>query len=193
MIALAAGPTAVAAKKKGGGGKGAAPAAANPADPVSELDLYVQHIDALLALDRSGPPKAVAWASQASGNLTVIRGKLAAKRGAAEPPEQARLDAAIATCDVISRSLDEREKAVAQINANATVAGDNKLNRKRQDDPKRRELIREQLENREARKDARKTDSSLTAGAQQRWTQRSVELRNQVQAAYAKIATAGKG
>ena len=160
--------------KKGGNKKGGnkpEPEEVAPAtdDPFEGLQPFIQNVDQLLRLNRTD--KAIAsFANEAPGRMILLRGQFATQRAAAPPTEHPRFDAGLATCDAISSSLDERKKFVAQLEAAKAVGTSNKLR---------------------TRKEAKKTADAFNEAARNRWTQRSIELRQQIQAAYARIATAG--
>ena len=124
---------------------------------------------------------------KASGALTVAKVEFGAERKKADAKDQPEFDAAVATCDAITRSLDERQKVIGDINASRAVKGSGKL----QDGPRRDylgpiEAKREKDVHKGAVKSAGQADDALTAMSLNRWNKRSIELRKYITDAYAK-------
>ena len=176
--------------KKGGNKTNPNKVAPATDDPIASLQPFIQNLDQLLALERNGNKSFEAFATQAPGRLAIMSSQLAAQRVAAQQPEQPRLDAAIATCDAIARSLDERQQTIAQMTASSAVKAPSGGG-PRKDNPGILQYDRELREARQGRKDARETDRTFDATARNRWTQRSIHLRQQIQTAYARIAATG--
>jgi len=192
-------PTAHAAKKPA---KPAGKAVEHhDGSPAEQLAPFIEHIDALLALERPATP-AGARLNQAPGKLAVLKQQFVEKRAKAGQEEQGELNAAIATCDVFSAALDERQKAVGQMQASAAVKNSGDLGRRRKDNLSQgqeghgvdkavgtiAEARRERQENREAQHKAAIDDNALTAAAANRWNQRAIELRREITASYGRIS-----
>src|SRR4029079_8097923 len=157
---------------------------------------------ALLSLERPDNPKAAARINGAGGRVAVLKQEFVARKAAAaEPVEKAHLDAAIQTCDAITNALDEREKTVSQIRASDAVKNSSKLGERRKETISKGveghgdakavgtivEARREQAEKREAQRVAANDHNAITAAAVNRWNQRAVELRRDINARYARI------
>jgi hypothetical protein len=179
------------------------PAPAEPAadlPPSQQLAPYVTNIDSLLLLHWP-PAPAPPLLEGAAGHLAVFKAIYLARQAKAEPAEAASLAAAAATCDALTAALDERQRTVSQISANAAVKGGSDLGRQRKDNfsagttgqefARTFDVIeqakRERARNQELQKRATATDSAFTQGAVNRWNQRAVELRQQIATLYAKI------
>src|SRR5687768_2426738 len=83
--------------------------------PAAQLAPFIEHLDTLLALERPANPKAASRANGAGGRVAVLKREFAAKRADATPESKGQLDAAIATCDALTRALDERDRTLSQI------------------------------------------------------------------------------
>jgi hypothetical protein len=163
----------------------------------------IENLDSLLALERPANPKLAARMNSAGGRVAVLKQEFVAKRATAEAPEKTRLDAAIQTCDAISNALDERQKTLSQIHASDAVKNSSKIGQRRKENISQGveghgtakavgtivEARREQAEKREARQIAADDHNAITAAAVNRWNQRAVELRRDINARYARIGT----
>ena len=111
-------------------------------------------------------------------------------------------DAAVATCDALSRALDERTATISQMNASASVAGSDKLGR----GPRKDNLVqgihggdlakavgsvverdREKSDNKRAHTAAAHDSKTLEAMTLNRWNQRAIELRRGIIDTYSRI------
>lgn len=198
-----ASPAAHAKQKPGPRSKPAQPAASN--SPADQLAPLIEHLDMILALERPANPKVAARANGAAGRVAVLKREFAAKRAEADASSKAQLDAAIATCDALSNALDEREKTLSQIRASDAVTNSSKLGARRKDTLSQgvegrgvakavgtiAEAKREKAEREEARRTAAADHNAITAAAVNRWNQRAVVLRREINERYAHIGTAG--
>ena len=171
-------------------------------EPPAVLAPYVANAEALLALQRSGTAPLLAFLEKAPGQLTVARHEFAAERKTADAADQAEFDAAIAACDIIIRSLDERQKVMGDINASLAVKGSGRLENGPRKDVLSQgvkggdlskavgtiaELKREQAATAASKKSAGRTDDAMTAGSFNRWNKRAIELKKFITDAYARI------
>lgn len=183
--------------------KGKRPAKAASAESPSEaLAPYVNRVDQLLKLKRDVPAKQAALFDQAPGRLATLRAKFVAERESADATSRAKFDAGIETCDALTGALNERQKALGDIRASASVKGSGKLEAGPRKDNLTQgikggsgakavgtvvERDREKAEARAAKGRAAASDDSLTAMAVNRWNQRAIELRQQITTGYARI------
>jgi len=203
-FALALGSVAQAKQKPAPHGRPAAPTEAT-GSPAEQLAPVIEHLDVLLALERPENPKVAARINGAGGRVAVLKQEFVAKRAAAtEPTDKAHLEAAIQTCDAITNALDERDKTLSQIHASDAVKNSSKLGERRKETISKGveghgdakavgtivEARREQAEKREAQRVAANDHNAITAAAVNRWNQRAVELRRDINARYARIGTA---
>jgi hypothetical protein len=171
-------------------------------EAAATLAPYVANADELLALQRSGSAPLLAFLDKAPGQLAVAKHEFTALRKAAEADDQAEFDAAIAACDVLVKSLEERQKTLGDINASMAVKGSSKLESGPRKDTLSQgikgghigkavatiaEAKREKAEKAAANKGAAQTDDAMTAGSFNRWNQRAAELKKYITAAYARI------
>ena len=190
------------AKQKGS--QRARPGQATSDAPAAQLAPFIEHLDTLLALERPTNPKAAARVNGAGGRVAVLKREFAAKRADATPESKAQLDAAIATCDALTRALDERDRTSSQIRASDAVKNSSKLGERRKDNLSQGvegngvskavgtvvEARRERAERRQARRVAENDHNAITAAAVNRWNQRAVALRREISENYARIGTA---
>ena len=133
---------------------------------------YVANADQLLSLHRSGSAPLLEFLDKAPGQLTIARREFAALQKAGDAEDQAEFDAAIATCDVITKALSERQDTLGNNNAAQAVKSSGKL-----DNGPRKDKI----------KSAAQTDDFFLAGRINRWNKRSGELQKIIADAYARI------
>jgi hypothetical protein len=204
-IAVALGAFSTAdAKQKPGQRARPAPPQAKADSPAEKLAPFIEHLDLLLALERPDNPKAAARINGAGGRVAVLKQEFVAKRATAEGADKAQLEAAIQTCDALTNAIDEREKTLSQIRASDAVKNSSKLGERRKENISAGvegrgnakavgtivEARREQAEKREAQRIAANDHNAITAAAVNRWNQRAVELRKDINARYARIGTA---
>jgi len=163
------------------------PKAASVATPAQMLSAYIEHIDLLLALNRPGGPKAIAFGDEAPGKLAVLKQKLAQERSAAVPANQASFDAAMGVCDRITAALDERQKTLGQIQTSGAVSTSGKLGLHTKTNPHYTDLIREHAEQANQQRLASDDSNAIQSASVRRWNDRSVELRKQITDAYTHI------
>ncbi|MEA3212657.1 MAG: hypothetical protein QOE70_5714 [Chthoniobacter sp.] len=190
------------AKGKSKGKKPAAVGALNTAQPAEALTPYIHRLDQLLALDRPGGKGSDAFFAEAPGRLVTLRATFTEEREQAEEGDRGKFEAAIATCDVLTKALEERTAALGNINASGAVAGSGKLEQGPRKDNLTQgikgggiakavgslvERDRERAENKQAKASAARSDNALSTMAANKWSKRSSELRQQINDAYARI------
>lgn len=200
LISTADAPAKGKPKKKPAPAAPAAPAAPDYSKPAEALAPYIANLEQLLALHRQAPPPVMARLEKASGDLVIARLEFATLRKTAEPAEQPKLDGAIATCDALTRSLEERQKVLGDLQASSAVKGSGALNGGPRKDNLTQgikggdlakavggtlEYKREKNAKGAAKKSAAQTDDAMTAGTVNRWNKRSIELRKFITDAYA--------
>lgn len=104
--------------------------------------------------------------------------------------------AAIAVCDGISAAMDERQKAITSLQGSRAVHGPSDLGARRKDIPTRGsfsdaeladlELQREAHEEQNRKQEARQNDSFFNTQLKTNWTQRTAQLRENLNALYAR-------
>jgi hypothetical protein len=201
-LLLSLGTLPAQAKGKGKPKPPAAVIAPNAEAPAEALAPYINNLDELLALERNVKPPRKLLFDQAPGRLVTLRAQFIEVRDKAPEAEREKFNAAVATCDALTRALDERAAMLGKLSASAAVGGSGKLEKGPRkdnltqgihgdDDAKAvgaiAERDRERGENRQARISAAKNDNALSAMTANSWTKRSIELRNGIAAAYARI------
>jgi hypothetical protein len=103
---------------------------------------------------------------------------------------------AVRVLDAVSAAMDEREKAIASLQGSAAVHGPTDLGAHRKDIPTRggigtalladETLRREAHEEKNRKQEARQTDNFLTTQLKTQWTQRAIQLRQQIDQLYAR-------
>jgi hypothetical protein len=196
-------PSAHAAGKGKGKPPGAGPIAnPDPSKPREALEPYIIHLDQLLAIERPEGKVITPFFNQALGRVTSLRQQFVTEREKAAEGERAKFDAAIATCDAITKALDERQKTLGEIQSSAAVSGSTQIGARRKDNLNQGikggddakavgsivERDRERAEKRGAAKRAQQGDSALTAMSADRWNKRTIELRKQITDSYGKIS-----
>jgi hypothetical protein len=137
--------------------------------PSRQLAPYIEHIVGLLALNRPEGPRITPLFNRASGRVGILKGQYQARRAEASGKDAQSLAAAVATCDALLAALDERQKTRGQIERNSAVPGSTLG---RSEDQRERALA---------------LDNSFTKAANQRWNERSIQLRQQITTLYGKI------
>jgi hypothetical protein len=104
--------------------------------------------------------------------------------------------AAVAVCDAVSSAMDERQKAIASLEGSRGVHGPSDLGARRKDIPTRGslgdaqlaglELQREAHEEQNRKQETRQNDSFFNAQLKTNWTQRTLQLRQNIDALYAR-------
>jgi|GEM_PF-1963116 hypothetical protein len=118
--------------------------------------------------------------------VTQMRESFRDRGTKAAPNERLVYEAAINVCAAISQAMDEREKAIASLQGSASVHGPSDLGAHRKDDPSRRELRRERHEEKNRKQQAAQTDNFLTTQLKTGWTQRAMQLRQNINQLYAR-------
>ena len=203
LIAIFTAPASAKGKPKPKPKPAAPQPAAKPdySKPSDVLAPYITNLEQLLALQRTAPKPVMPLLEQASGQLVVIRLEIAAVRKTAEPADQPKLDAGIATCDALTKSLEERQKVLGDIQASRSVKGSGKLEGGPRKDVLSQgvkggdlakavgtiaEYKREQAAIAASKTSAGETDDALTAMSVNRWNKRAVELRKYITDAYSR-------
>lgn len=104
--------------------------------------------------------------------------------------------AAVAVCDAVSSAMDERQKAIASLQASRAVHAPSNLGAQRKDIPTRGslgdaelaglELEREAHEEQNRKQDARQNDAFFNAQLKTNWSQHAAQLRQNINALYAR-------
>ena len=201
LLLISATDASAKPKKKQAPAPPAAPAKPDYSKPSEVLAPYIANLDQLLALERKAPPPAMARLEKASGDLVIARLEFTTLRKDAAPADQPKLDGGIATCDAITRSLEERQKVIGDIQASSAVKGSGALSGGPRKDNLTQgtkggdlaksvsgilEYKREKNSKAAAKKSAAQTDDAMTAGAVNRWNKRAIELRKYITDAYAR-------
>jgi len=181
------------------------PAKPDYSQPAEVLAPYITRLDQLLALNRTVPKPVMPFMEQAQGQIVVTRLEFATLRKTAAEADHAKFDAAIATCDALTRALDERQTVLGNIQASSSVKGSGRLDKGPRKDTLSQgvhggglggglakavgaieENKRERAETAAAKKSAAQTDNSLTAMSINRWNKRAIEWRTFITDAYSK-------
>ena len=122
--------------------------------------------------------------------VTQLREQFIDQGSKAPEPKKPMYEAAIAVCDAVSAAMDEREKAIASLQGSAAVHAPSDLGAHRKDIPSRGGLgtamladttVRREAHDEANRKqDARQTDNFFTVQQKNQWTQRALQLRQQI-------------
>jgi hypothetical protein len=196
VIALSGTPAFAGKRKKDGAGQ------QTSLQPTRELEPFITDLEPLLSLEPEKGKKAHRVREEAPGQIAVLERQFTTARATAKGPDAAKLDAAIATCKLLTAAIDERQKAAGHIVSSSVVGNSGMINA-----PSRKDALnqgvrgrdfakavgeveegkREAAEKFAAQIQTQKTDDAMTAMAINRWNQRSVELRKQITAAYARI------
>lgn len=100
--------------------------------------------------------------------------------------EKPAYQAEINVCVAISQAMDEREKAIASLQGSASVHGPSDLGAHRKDNPTWRDLAREGHEQRNRKQQAVRDDNFLTTQLTTNWSQRDLQLRQNINQLYAR-------
>ncbi|HSI14075.1 MAG TPA: hypothetical protein VK961_18655 [Chthoniobacter sp.] len=204
MVALVfAVPSGALAKKKGKGGPPpAAPAAPNPANPVEALAPYINDLDNLLALVRTVNKSNSEFLAQSSGRIITLRQEFIGQQESAPDDQKGKFKAAVATCDVISAALEDREKTLGNLESSAAVKGGGKLEAPAKKDNLEQglhggstakavgaivERDRERQAIAQGKAHAKGNDNALTSMAVNQWNQRAIDWRQKIVANYSQI------
>ena len=104
--------------------------------------------------------------------------------------------AAVSVCDAVSSAMDERQKAIASLQASRAVHAPSDLGAQRKDIPTRGslgdaelaglELQREAHEEQNRKQEARQNDAFFNTQLKTNWSQRAAQLRQNINALYAR-------
>lgn len=188
-------------KPKGKSAPAAAPAPL-PSDPGAALAPYINNIDDLFALHRSGNKEGQSLMAEASGRVITLRQAFIGEREKAAEGDRAKFNAAIATCDAIGAALDERQKVIGDLESSQAVQGSTKIEQPARKDNLTQGIkggstakavgsIVERDRERQAAADAKARtaagNDAMTAMAENRWNKQALELRKRIIDAYAGI------
>jgi hypothetical protein len=202
IILAPAASAAGKAKGKANGGPPSAVAKPDATSPRNALQPYIVHVDQLLDLERPEGKQITALLKQAPGRLATLRQDFVAERQKAAEGDRSKFDAAIATCDLLTRALDERQKTAGEIEASSAVKGSTQIGAHRKDNLTQGisggddakavgsivERDRERAAAHAAARRAQQGDNALTAMSADRWNKRSIELRKQITDSYGRIS-----
>jgi hypothetical protein len=122
--------------------------------------------------------------------LTKLRESLldgvANASAADKPPYQA----SVAVCDALSQAMDEREKSRINSGASAGVHGSADLGARRKDNPGVIDYVRERHEEKNRKKEAADKDKFLNSGVKTQWSQRALQLRQNIDQLYSRVRAA---
>jgi hypothetical protein len=163
------------------------PAPHKPSDLLRSF--FHDHLDQILSpIDQSVPlPRT---------RVTDLRARFADHWAKAPEPKKPIFEAAVRVCDAVSSAMDEREKAIASLQGSAAVHGPSDLGAHRLDLPTRggigtailvdEHIARERHEEENRKEEARQNDNFLTTQLKTQWTQRAIQLRQQIDQLYAR-------
>jgi hypothetical protein len=171
---------------------GQQPAQKPPQKPSDLLSLFFHnHLDRILS--PIGQPRPVPLPR---ARVTELREQFIDQGSKAPEPKKPMYQAAIAVCDAVSAAIDEREKAIASLQGSAAVHAPSDLGAHRKDIPNRggigtamladATLQREAHEEANRKQEARQTDNFFTVQQKNQWTQRALQLRQQIDRLYAR-------
>ena len=158
-----------------------------PRKPSDVLSLFFHnHLDRILS--PIGQPKPVPLPR---ARVTQLREQFIDQDQKAPEPKKPMYEAAIAVCDAVSAAMDERDKAIASLQGSAAfVHAPSDLGAHRKDIPSRGGLgtamladttvQREAHEEVNRKQDARQTDNFFTVQQKNQWSQRALQLRQQI-------------
>jgi hypothetical protein len=122
--------------------------------------------------------------------VTELREQFIDQGSKAPEPKKPMYEAAIAVCNALSAAMDEREKAIASLQGSVAVHAPSDLGAHRKDIPSRgglgtamladATLRREANEEANRKQEARQTDNFFTVQQKNQWTQRALQLRQQI-------------
>jgi hypothetical protein len=123
--------------------------------------------------------------------LSQLRAQFTDKWAQAPDAEKAQYQTAVAVCDALNAAMDEREKAIASLQGSAAVHAPSDFGARRRDLPTRggvgtamladAELRSEAGEERNRKQEARQNDNFFNTQLKTNWTQRTLQIRQNVQ------------
>jgi hypothetical protein len=160
--------------------------------PSEVLSLFFHnHLDRILS--PIGQPKPVPLPH---ARVTQLRELFADQFSKGPDTDKPMYQAAVAVCDAVSSAMDERQKAIASLEGSRGVHGPSDLGARRKDIPTRGslgdaqlaglELQREAHEEQNRKQETRQNDSFFNAQLKTNWTQRTLQLRQNIDALYAR-------
>lgn len=174
----------------------------DPANPTQALSFYINNLDQLLALQRKVARNDEPIYEQAAQRMVTLRAGFAAEREKADAAGQKKFDAAMATCDLLARALNERQAVLADIASSKAVQSSGKMEEGGRKDNLQEGLKggglskavgsvveRDRERDEEAKAAARNAanNNAMTAMTVNRWTKRSLELKAAVNDSYTRI------
>jgi len=193
---------------KKGKGKGDHEPAATPiplpgaANPVEALSPYIIHLDQLLAFNRAPATAKQPLFTETSGLLLTLRQQLVAAASSAPPEKQSLYGNAVKTVDLINAALDDRTKALTNLQSSQAVGASSTLEQQARKDNLAEgihgggigkaesvavERNREKQQIHRADNRAGASGNAMTSMATNQWTQRAVDWRQRIAAAYAQV------
>jgi Na+-transporting methylmalonyl-CoA/oxaloacetate decarboxylase gamma subunit len=175
---------------------------ADPANPAQALSFYINNLDQLLALQRKVAKNDAPNYEQAAQRMVTLRAGFAAEREKADAAGRPKFDAAMATCDLLARALNERQAVIGDIASSKAVQSSGKMEEGGRKDNLQEGLKggglskavgtvveRDRERDEEAKAAARNAanNNAMTAMTLNRWTKRSLELKAAVNDSYARI------
>jgi hypothetical protein len=160
--------------------------------PSEVLSLFFRnHLDRILS--PIGQPKPVPLPH---ARVTQLREQFADQFSKAPDTDKPMYQAAVAVCDAVSAAIDERQKAITSLQGSRAVHGPSDLGARRKDIPTRGtlgdaelaglELQREAHEEQNRKQEARQNDNFFNTQLKTNWTQRTSQLRQNINALYAR-------
>jgi hypothetical protein len=160
--------------------------------PSEVLSLFFRnHLDRILS--PIGQPKPVPLPH---ARVTQLREQFADQFSKAPDTDKPMYQAAVAVCDAVSAAIDERQKAITSLQGSRAVHGPSDLGARRKDIPTRGtlgdaelaglELQREAHEEQNRKQEARQNDNFFNTQLKTNWTQRTAQLRQNINALYAR-------
>ena len=142
------------------------------------------HLDKILApLDQQiGLPR---------NEVAQLRESFIDRSSKAPANEKPAYQAALAVCNAISQSMDERERAINSVESSSSVHSSFDLSAHRKDRPTWKDLSREQDEERNRKEQAVQRDNFLNSQVKSNWQQRTIQLRQEYRPTLRARATSG--
>jgi hypothetical protein len=155
------------------------PAIGSRAASVELGDFLGAHLDKILApLDQGvGLPR---------HEVMQLRESFTDRGTKAPSNERPAYEAAINVCAAVSQAMDEREKTIASLQGSSSVHGPSDLGAHRKDDPSLLEYHRERHEEHNRKQEAAQNDNFLSTQLKTGWTQRTIQLRQNINQLYAR-------
>jgi hypothetical protein len=156
------------------------------------LSLFFRnHLDRILS--PIGQPKPVPLPH---ARITELREQFVDQFSKAPDTDKSMYQAAVSVCDAVSAAMDERQKAIATLQASRAVRAPSDLGARRKDIPTRGslgdaelaglELQREAQEEQNRKQEAHQNDAFFNSQLKTNWSQRATQLRQNINALYAR-------